>query len=460
MLTRIEIDGFKTFVGLKLDLEPFAVLVGPNASGKSNLFDAIRLLSGLATGDLRTAFRGLRGEAWEAFRATSGGRVAERMRFAVEVLVPASVVDPWGTEVELRHTRIRYEVGIRRRRDGSGIERLYVDWEHASPIRRAGDDWRTASGMVRTLFRYGQRTPWLTTDAEGGTFGIRRDGRSGRELRRPSGAAESTMLSSITGAEYPHLYALRGELGSWRFLQPDPASMRKPSPTTAPDTLAPDGANLATVLATLKGITDGPDDCGMLMAGIRADLGSVIPGLVGLDVIEDAEARAYRLEFTTHDKTSFSSRVVSDGTLRALALFTALRDPRWRCLICIEEPESSMHPKELRTFIQWLRELAAAPFGDDDASLSQLLMTSHSPVVLSLLHAEGSNGAGGTGGVLWTDAVTLIEPKRQTMGQRTRIRPLVFPLRQHPRDPDADTDAIPVSAFAVKEYLSTVGREG
>ena len=142
MLTRIEIDGFKTFDNLKVDLDPFTVLVGPNASGKSNFFDAIRLISRLATGDLRTAFGGLRGEVWEAFRTTGDGQAAERMRFAVEVLIPATVVDSWGAKVDLANTRIRYEVAIRRERDRSGIERLYVDRENASTIRLANDAWR------------------------------------------------------------------------------------------------------------------------------------------------------------------------------------------------------------------------------------------------------------------------------------------------------------------------------
>ena len=69
MLTRIEIDGFKTFEGFALDLQPFSAIVGPNASGKSNLFDAIRFLSLLAQHDVRTAMQGLRG--------STGGAVPE-----------------------------------------------------------------------------------------------------------------------------------------------------------------------------------------------------------------------------------------------------------------------------------------------------------------------------------------------------------------------------------------------
>lgn len=460
MLTRIEIDGFKTFDNLKVDLEPFAVIVGPNASGKSNFLDAIRLLSGLAAGDLRTAFRGLRGEVWEAFRATASGQVADRMRFAVEVLVPDSVVDSWGAKVDIKHTRIRYEVGLRRQRDDAGIERLYVDWEDASPISIGKDRWRdtVSPGIREQHAKYmRRRIPWLTTtDRESGKprFSLRQDRRAGRE--RPAEAAEATILSSITTTEFPHLFALRRELESWRFLQLDPASLRKPSPTTERDILDPDGANLATVLAAIKATSAVSGDDKGLITDIASELSGVVPGVTDFDVTEDAAAREYRIEITMRDKTTFSSRVVSDGTLRVLALLTALHDPRWRGLMCFEEPENGVHPGRLQTLITRLRELVVAPIGDDVAPLSQLLMTSHSPVVLSLLHSEQSNGAK-PGGILWADVVTRIDPKRQASTRRTRIRPVY--QQEHLRNTEAsNADSVPVTAYEVEQFLNTVDR--
>ena len=73
MLTRIEIDGFKSFENFDMDVGPLTVILGPNASGKSNLFDAIRLLSRLADTDLRTAVTDLRGEPHELFRRHPDG---------------------------------------------------------------------------------------------------------------------------------------------------------------------------------------------------------------------------------------------------------------------------------------------------------------------------------------------------------------------------------------------------
>src|SRR3954465_631692 len=107
MITRIEIDGFKTFQKFAVDLEPFQVIAGPNGVGKTNLFDALRLLSHLAELDLRSAFQEVRGEAGELFTQLPDGTRAARMQFAVELLVNDTVQDQWGQRVELSQTRLR-----------------------------------------------------------------------------------------------------------------------------------------------------------------------------------------------------------------------------------------------------------------------------------------------------------------------------------------------------------------
>ena len=48
MLKRVKIRGYKSLVDLELNLKPLCVLVGPNASGKSNFLDALQLLSRIA----------------------------------------------------------------------------------------------------------------------------------------------------------------------------------------------------------------------------------------------------------------------------------------------------------------------------------------------------------------------------------------------------------------------------
>ena len=50
MITHIKINGFKSFHNFEMMFTPFTVIAGINASGKSNLFDALELLSAIASG--------------------------------------------------------------------------------------------------------------------------------------------------------------------------------------------------------------------------------------------------------------------------------------------------------------------------------------------------------------------------------------------------------------------------
>jgi len=98
-LRRIQIDGYKSFRGLDLQLGQVAVLIGPNGAGKSNLLDAIQLLSGFVTQpSLQEAFDGHRGlpleSMWYGDVGFEGlrGEESVRCRFAVDVELSKSVV--------------------------------------------------------------------------------------------------------------------------------------------------------------------------------------------------------------------------------------------------------------------------------------------------------------------------------------------------------------------------------
>ena len=429
MLTRIELDGFKSFENFGMDVGPLTVILGPNASGKSNLFDAIRLLSRLADTDLRTAVTDLRGEPHELFRRHSDGSPGEAMAFAVEVLLAPEVRDQWGATVQLKHTRVRYEVRIERRRDARGIERLVTTWEEAAPILASADRWRPsgkkpAPQFKRAFMRYSRRTPWLSTvDSQGVTsFEIRQDLRAGRQ--RPADAAEATVLSSITSAEFPHLYALREELRSWRFLQLDPAALREPSPAIGPEELDSDGRNLARVLARIKAETRTEKRSSGALADISADLTDIIPSVVDLDVVEDKRSQEYRVDLSMRDRQPFSSRVVSDGTLRVLALLTLMHDPRQRGLVCFEEPENGVHPFRLKSLIARLRDLATDPASaevDRDDPLAQLLVNSHSPVLLAALKDYEMH---------FSDVRSSVDPSTRSVSRKTSILPIKKPMNQ------------------------------
>lgn len=462
MLTRIEIDGFKSFEGLAIDFLPFTVVLGNNAAGKSNLFDAIKLMSNLATTDVAEAFKNMRGEPLELFRQTARGRV-NQIKLAAEVLVDPIVRDPWGSEVSLNHTRMRYEVTLERREMRPGIEKVLVAEEAAYPVLKRDDRWAESNRPSKSFramhLKYARTKPWLTTDStpDGLAFSIHQDGRQGRN--RPASAAEATVLSSITNAEFAHLFALREEMKHWHLLQLDPALLRRPAPATANDILEADGRNLAAVLAQLKAESTSAEQPLGVLSDIASDLNSLIPGVSRLDSELHRASQEYRIELTMRDGLPFSSRVVSDGTLRVLALLTLLHDPRHRGLICFEEPENGVHPGRIKPLVHRLRDMVSQPSEDIETMepLSQLMINSHSPVVLSALVNQEYQPTEGM--VLFADTSTISDPTKQESRRRTRLRPVRSP-RQGGLFEEGVLPGGYVSDMEVRRVLETVSAEG
>lgn len=468
MLTRLEINGFKTFECLDISFSPFTVILGSNAAGKSNLFDAIKLLSHLATRDVNEALKEMRGEPLELFRQTSGQGRATQICLAAEVLVDPLVRDPWGSEVKLTHTRMRYEVTLERRQLKNGLERVQVAEEAVYPIRSMEDAWVRAHKPTKPFrqayLKYSRSKPWLTTEklSEGLSFNIHQDGKPGRN--RPASAAEATVLGSVTNAEFPHLFALREEMRHWRLLQLDPALLRKPVSATASDVLDADGANLAAVLARLKAETATAERPNGVLSDIAGELGSLIPGVVQLNAALHDASREYRIELTMRDGLPYTSRVISDGTLRVLALLTLLNDPQHRGLICFEEPENGVHPGRVQQLVRRLNDMVAKPatYAAEDGlvpPLCQLLLNSHSPVVLSALQKPDEDGKPLNAEILFADMATVSDPLRKELRRKTRLRPVV-----RPDTPQASLfENIPqghVSPLEVNNVLGTVSAEG
>ena len=172
------------------------------------------------------------------------------------------------------------------------------------------------------------------------------------------------------------LVVVGGELSSYRLVHLDSARLREPSERIGSDTLAPDASNLPTVLANLPGPTLGE---------IRADLVSLVPGVSSFEIVPDGDS--FRIDFEFSGGERMPARLVSDGTLRILALLTALRVEPRSAMIGVEEPENGVYPGRLRKLVEYMQEIAEQG-SEDGASPTQLVLTTHSPVVLAALRAQ------------------------------------------------------------------------
>lgn len=426
MITLIELNGFKTFRDFKLELSPFQVIVGPNGAGKSNLFDALHLLSRLTDTDLRSAFQELRGDAVELFTTFSDGRSVDKMTMAVELLVDRSIQDSWGAQAELKYTRMRYELEITRRTDEQGLERLYVTHESLKAIPPSDDSWSKRHGLStqsKLLPKLtGGRPSFISTEASNvgpGTINLHQDGHGGRKSSVAE-KIERTVLSGVTNTEFPHAFAAREEMRNWRFLQLNPEVLRFPSSMLASPFISPEGNNLATTLARMQ--AEDP----FSLNDVSSDLANLVPGILKIEVEKDQARNQYIVKATMQDRSSFSSRVLSDGTLRMLVLATLKNDPQYHGVLCFEEPENGVHPFRLKNMAHLLRDLAT-DFQDEsqaDKPLRQLLVNTHSPAFISRPDVRDA--------LLFAYMVTRVEPhNREILPQRiTRIVQVVKPNTQ------------------------------
>jgi len=425
LITLIEIDSFKTFQDFKLELSPFQVIVGPNGAGKSNLFDALHLLSRLADTDLRSAFQELRGDAIELFTTFPNGQSVNKMSLAVEMLVDCSIQDSWGTKAELKYTRMRYELELLRRNDEQGLERLYVLRESLKAIPRADDNWCQKHGLS-TQNNWlpkgtGHRTFISTEKTKTGqsTIHLHPDGHGGRKSLVAE-KIERTVLSGVTNAEFPHAFAAREEIRNWRFLQLNPEVLRSPSSMLAPPSLSADGHNLATTLARMQA------EDRYALNDIASDLANLVSGVLKIEVDADQTRNQYTIRALMQDKISFSSKVLSDGTLRMLVLATLKNDLQHRGVLCFEEPENGVHPSRLKNIAHLLRELAT-DFQDEhqkDLPLRQLLVNTHSPVFISQAEIRDA--------LLFAYMVTRVGPQEKGISPH-RVTRIVQVAKPHPQ---------------------------
>lgn len=420
MLTRIEINGFKSFRDFGLDLNPFSAVVGPNASGKSNLFDAIKFLSLLAQSDVSSAMRSLRGEPSELFRSSPLGS-ADRMKFAVEVLLSPEGEDSFGNTYKIKGQRVRYEISIAIRKNKSGwIDGAFVSHEDCR-VLKPGPDTHPFVKRIKPSYSH-RKMPLLETTYEQGrqiaTFSIRQDGDSdsgvskrGRPMILSAAEAGTSALSTITTPEFPHLYALRQFFLSIKFLEINPTAARSSNDRFESKQLKPDASNLSAVLSRMKNDTSSTDLPYGVISDVSSDLTSLIPSVKKVIVDDGLDAKEYSFSVEMSDGQIFSSRVISDGTLRLLALLATLNDPQRTGVLCFEEPENGVHEGRIPRLIQLLRSATDIETARDP--IFQILLNTHSPAVMSSLETDE---------IIAADSVSVTSPGTTTPQRQTRMR--------------------------------------
>lgn len=293
VLKRIHIAGFRSLRDVTLELSPINVLIGPNGAGKSNFLAALRMIMLMRAQSLRL-FVAEQGGASSLLHF--GPSTTRELRFRLDF--------------ESEHDAVAYDATLQYR---AGDSFAFVN--ETAELRRQGE----LALAKRSL-------------------GV------GHDESRLLDVAANLSESVVRGAQYAI-----SQIGYFHFHDTSATSpLRQNSHQADTAFLRSDGANLAAFLYRLKNSdADGTRQAWQLISGLVRRIAPFIkeltPDLVAPDKPQQSAVRLYWVDQRGY---RFDAHDLSDGTLRAIALITALAQPS-SCrplFIAIDEPELGLHP--------------------------------------------------------------------------------------------------------------------
>lgn len=343
MLTRLTASGFRSLADVSLDLDPFTVLVGPNGSGKTNVLNVLRFLASTVRFDLAAAV-----DDWGGFdfvRRQDGRSSRSRVTVGIQGIVTRHASENAPDDYELSFSQ---------------TPRGLLSREESFAFKRT-------KGQGRRITVTGRKVEFRKDDVDEAPSRT-------RELasRQATGLATLPDWSDSEGGE--GIRVLAEFLSSIRVLEPDVDAARQPS-RIIPGSLADDASNLAPALHSLS--RSDPESFQIL----QSEMSQCLPGLEAIE-FQPMGGPGKGMVVTLREKGVHAPIELADasyGTVRLLALLTALHEPDPPAFTAIEEADHGLHPYALDLLVERMRAASRH---------TQLLVTTHAPTFVNQLEPD------------------------------------------------------------------------
>jgi predicted ATPase len=337
-LSFLSVEGYRSVRSLWTRLDRVNVVLGPNGSGKTNVYRALALLVDAAHGRLARSVA--RDGGMPSLMWAGDHRKHERRGVIVEAAFDSFVY--------------RLEVGV----VIPGKTMFNLDPE----VKQESITF--AEGKRKTLLmeRAGP-TAWMRDD-------------DGRRVTYPLelSSSESVLSQLRDRHRYPEVASLCERMQGWRFYHhfrtDAEAPLRQPQVGVSTHVLSATGDDLGAALQTIREVGDGP--------ALDEAVEDAFPGSRLVVEADEMVRVAVRMRMPGIQRPLEASEL-SDGTVRYLCLAAALLTPRPPELLALNEPETSLHPQLLGPLG---RLIARASRG------SQLFVTTHSRELADAVSAE------------------------------------------------------------------------
>ncbi|MBI4861980.1 MAG: AAA family ATPase [Candidatus Riflebacteria bacterium] len=334
----LHVRNYRALASLDLKgITPLTVLLGPNGSGKTTVFDVFAFLSECFSSGLRKAWD-KRGRFRELKTRGTDGPVV------IEIKYRERHSDPL----------ITYHVAIREDPKGPYLAEEWLQWR------------RKESGRPLRFLDFGQGAGHVIS----GDRPDEDDARIPEDLQ----SRELLAVNSLGQLKrHPRVSALRDFITSWHLSYLTAESSRSVPEAGPQERLSPTGDNLANVAQYLA------EQHPARLRDIFSILASRVPRLEKVTHEVMPDGRLLLLIKDAPFDRPILAKYASDGTLKMLACLLVLHDPSPPSMIGIEEPENHLHPLILPALADECRSASIR---------TQLMVTTHSPHFVNGIRAN------------------------------------------------------------------------
>lgn len=364
MITELQLENWKSYEKSSLYIDPLTILIGTNASGKSNALDAFILLNRIASGAMLTS--ALQGDG--ALTPMRGGVdwAAQRpgTKFTIGAVCRADEITDYEYKIECHISENRCDVTSeqlfrKKYRTNKIGERTSV----AGTIKlfRTDPCSDSAPNIIARLYNEKQGTPRVLGRSHAVLFQL-----VGQKLRQEIQDGVHSVTSSLREIFY---------------LDPIPSHMRIYSPLS--EKLDSDAKNIAGVISALPKSKQKEIEIVLTKYASKLperDIRNVYAETVGRF---KSDAMLYCEEdwLGAGKSHTVDARGMSDGTLRFLAILTALLTRPEKSLLVIEEIDNGLHPSRASMLLDMLKTIGKQRGVD-------VLATTHNPALLDAMGTE------------------------------------------------------------------------
>lgn len=340
----LHIQNFRVFQDVLVENIPqMAVFVGQNGVGKTTFFDVFGFLHDCLTGNVQSALSS-RGSFQEVISRDQSGDICFTIKFRPSPNEPM----------------ITYELTI-----GLDEKSLPVVKKEVMRFRRgqSGSPWKILD------FAYGEGF------AASGLLQSYQDVQMATRSRQKVSAPNILAIKGLGQFEdFPAVAALRRLIEDWYVSDFHIESARSRQEASYSESLSTTGDNLAQVAKFLY--ENHPHRFNAILQAMRER----VPGVENVEAIITEDGYVALRFQDGKFKNPFSSKFVSDGTIKMFTYLVLLNAPTPHALLCVEEPENQLYPELLAQLSEEFRSYSIQG--------GQVFISTHSPDFLNACRLE------------------------------------------------------------------------